>query len=67
MTVQIVAPKAVVLLGRVAQRALDGQEWLKAYRVFHLEHPAFILRTGGVDSRHYKNYVKKLKEVFKIV
>lgn len=64
-TVQVVSPKVVVLLGRVPQRALECAGWMNAYRVFHLEHPAFILRTGGKGSERYRAYVKKLRGILR--
>jgi DNA polymerase len=64
-TVSVVAPRAIVLLGRVARLVLEGKPYLKPYRVFHAEHPAFILRVGGVKSVAYPVYVKKIKEALR--
>jgi len=63
-TVEIMSPKVVVLLGRVAQKSLAAAEYLKKYKVFWMHHPAFILRIGGVKSPIYLEFVNKLKEVF---
>lgn len=62
-TVAITKPKVLALLGRVPQAALAGVPWTRQYRVFCLEHPAYIVRQGGVSGLAYKKYVVKLKEV----
>lgn len=65
ITLETVNPSAVVLLGRVPERALASQPYLRNYKVFCMEHPAYILRLGGKKSDKYKIYVQKLREVLK--
>lgn len=68
VTLQIIKPKKIILLGRVPQMALSGclNHWrgLESVKVYSIYHPAFILRQGGVTSVSYQKYVKRLKEVF---
>ena len=62
-TFKDVAPKRVVLLGKVAVQ--------QAHKAFPdatcLPHPAFILRLGGVESPLFRSFVQDLSEVFKHV
>lgn len=65
-TLFCVAPRVVVLLGKVPREAVAKADFLQGYRVFCLEHPAFILRCGGKKAPNYPNYVKKLKEALRV-
>lgn len=58
-----VSPKAVVLVGKVAERYYSKLP----YKIFTIQHPAFILRTGGVRSEYYITNRQKLMEVFRWV
>jgi len=62
-THSVVSPRRVVLLGKVAQGFL-ARVWPEAYR---LPHPAFILRSGGVTSPHFRAFVRDLSAIFKEV
>lgn len=56
-----VKPKFVVFLGKVAEnycRSLFPGG-------IALQHPAYILRQGGVASPHYRKFVRELSEVFR--
>ncbi len=66
LTVKMLAPKVVVLLGKVPRETLRGAAFLKNYRVFAIEHPSFILRCGGVKAPNYPGYVKKVKEALDV-
>lgn len=62
LILELAIPKAIVLLGRLAQ-SYQGEieNALKKPTIFfHLPHPAYILRLGGKKSGEYKRYVQKL-------
>ncbi len=52
-------PRLVVLLGKVAQRECHQM----FPRALALVHPAFLLRSGGINSEGYLPFVRKLSEV----
>lgn len=65
-TLMCISPKVVILLGKVPREAISKEAYLQKYRVFCLEHPAFILRLGGRKAPNYQNYVNKLKEALRV-
>lgn len=61
--VTMLTPRVVVLLGAVARDSLGKQDWIKNYRLFFLQHPAYILRHGGKGTEVFGVYVERMKEV----
>ena len=62
-TYDLVNPKAVVFLGKVAEQYCKAA-WPGA---FSLQHPAYILRQGGARSTEFKRFSRDLGEIFKLV
>lgn len=62
-------PTAIVYLGRVAQTYGPKALEMAGYTglVFHIPHPSFIQRRGGVGSADYDRYVVELKSIFDVV
>lgn len=50
----LAGPDVVVLLGDVARTYFKQS----GYRTFHLMHPAYILRRGGLESSEYVRFVR---------
>lgn len=66
-TLQIVAPKVVVWLGKVPQSHAVGilqDAGMGEIVSVYLPHPSWILRNGGVGTVAFDGYVLKLKEIF---
>lgn len=61
LTEQLVNPRKVILLGKVAQRSC-----VRHFPSAHcLVHPAYILRKGGTESMEYKTFVRELTEALR--
>jgi len=58
-----VNPKAIVFLGRVAERHCKEPFPFGV----HLQHPAFINRVGGTESAQFRAFVRNLSVVFEKV
>jgi len=56
----MVKPKRVILIGKVADKYY-AKEFREAIRI---QHPAFILRQGGINSPHFLNNARTLSELF---
>jgi uracil-DNA glycosylase len=63
--VALLRPDTVILLGKTAEYGVLKQYWSKAFRVFCLPHPAWILRHGGTKSPEFSVFVNKLREAMK--
>ena len=61
LVINEVNPSIIILVGKVAEKYY-GKEFPDACKI---QHPAFILRQGGVKSPWYNLNVQKLKEAFK--
>lgn len=64
-TLLLLKPKRLILLGKVAQANVLQQKWASEYETVCLEHPAYILRKGGIKSEQFKTFVNKLTEAMK--
>lgn len=53
-------PKVIVLVGSIAQKYYGD---LDLCPIVHIQHPSFILRTGGIKSPHYVKNVHVLEEL----
>jgi uracil-DNA glycosylase len=52
-------PSVIILIGNVALR-YHKKTFPSAY---YIQHPAFLLRTGGIDSPYYLNNIRELEKV----
>lgn len=63
-TIEIIKPKVVIGLGKVAEENIPGIV-KERYRFFAVYHPAYILRNGGVKSVMYTTWVADIRRVMK--
>lgn len=61
LTVRLVNPEQIILLGNVARDALSGRY---PYALC-LRHPAYLLRQGGTASGEYRTFVRELSDLFR--
>jgi len=58
-------PKVIVRLGLSAQLHTSFLESDNRYKIVDLPHPAALLRRGGTKAYDYKDYVSKLRRIWK--
>ena len=63
LTYHLASPKAVVFLGKTAERYCK-RAWPEG---FPLVHPAFVLRSGGYGTPRYRQFIQDLAEVYRRV
>lgn len=61
--IEIAQPKLVISLGEVAKKHLVHVLSQGNIPSFHLRHPAYILRRGGLDSAEHKLMIKTLQDI----
>lgn len=66
--VDIFKPRNIITLGKIPQgKILNEWDKLKGIEIFHLWHPSYVERSGGITSEKGAEYMRRMREVFETI